>query len=160
VQREYLSYYKMGAGPFYLFYRPYHLCHLETTYALGRLAIDKRPVFTPRDRRVADVIAIAKEDLPAGTEIERGIGSDHVYGEIEPASAATSRDAVPICLLDQEKGYVTRVTRDVEKDEPLLWQDVEVPDTELLEAYQRQERMLEDRVLGDGQAGTQEVAAE
>ena len=143
VQREYMSYYKMGAGPFYLFYRPYHLCHLETTYALGRLAIDEKPVFTPRDRRVADVIAIAKEDLPAGTEIERGIGSDHVYGEIERVSGGNARDAVPICLLDQEKGYVTRVTRDVEKDEPLLWQDVEIPDTELLEAYQRQERMLE-----------------
>jgi len=143
VQREYLSYYKMGAGPSYLFYRPYHLCHLETTYALGRLALDKRPVFTPRNRRVADVVAIAKEDLPAGTEIERGIGSDHVYGEIERASVASARDALPICLLDQEEGYVARVTRDVEKDEPLLWPDVELPDTELLDAYRRQERILE-----------------
>ena len=143
VQREYLSYYKLGAGPFYLFYRPYHLCHLETTYALGRLAIDGKPLFKPLDRRVADVIAIAKEDLPAGTEIGRAIGSDYVYGEIEPASAANAHEAVPICLLDQEEGYVTRVTRAVGKDEPLLWQDVELPDTELLEAYRRQERMLE-----------------
>ena len=143
VQREYLSYYKLGAGPFYLFYRPYHLCHLETTYALGRLAIDRRPLFRPLDRRVADVIAIAKQDLPAGTEIGRAIGSDYLYGEIEPAGVANAHDAVPICLLDQEEGYVTRVTRDIGKDEPLRWQDVELPDTELLEAYRRQERMLE-----------------
>src|SRR5579859_4558818 len=27
-QRDMLEYYKMGGGPFYLFYRPYHLCHI------------------------------------------------------------------------------------------------------------------------------------
>ena len=35
IQRDYLSYYKMGDGPHYLFYRPYHLCHLETIEALA-----------------------------------------------------------------------------------------------------------------------------
>ena len=30
-QQPYLEYYKLGEGPYYLFYRPYHLCHLETT---------------------------------------------------------------------------------------------------------------------------------
>jgi predicted homoserine dehydrogenase-like protein len=27
-QQEMMAYYKMGKGPFYLFYRPYHLCHV------------------------------------------------------------------------------------------------------------------------------------
>lgn len=143
VQREYLSYYKMGRGPFYLFYRPYHLCHLETTHALARVAIDRKPVFVPRDRPVAEVIAVAKRDLAADTALEPAIGGDHVYGEIERRDVADALGAVPICLLDRDGEGVPLVTRDVRKDEPLLWQDVELPDSDLLGAYRRQERMLE-----------------
>jgi predicted homoserine dehydrogenase-like protein len=143
VQREYLTYYKMGRGPFYLFYRPYHLCHLETTYALGRVAIDRKPVFEPLDHPVAEVIAVAKRDLAAGTALEPAVGGNHVYGEIERRDVANALGAVPICLLDRDEGSAPRVTRDVSKDEPLLWQDVELPDGDLLGAFRRQERMLE-----------------
>lgn len=142
VQREYLSYYKMGNGPFYLFYRPYHLCHLETTYALGRVAIDRQPVFAPLDRPVAEVIAIAKTDLAAGTVLERAIGGDHVYGEIEQRTIAADTGAVPICLLEQEEGYAARTTREVRKGEAILWSDIELPDSDLLAAWRRQEQLL------------------
>jgi predicted homoserine dehydrogenase-like protein len=144
VQRDYLSYYKMGDGPFYLFYRPYHLCHLETTYALGRVGIERRPVFAPLDRPVAEVIAIAKTDLPAGTVLDRAIGGDHVYGEIEERTIAAGIGAVPICLLDLEERSAARMTRDVRKGVPILWSDVELPDSDLLAAYRRQEQLLAD----------------
>jgi predicted homoserine dehydrogenase-like protein len=138
VQREYLSYYKMGDGPFYLFYRPYHLCHLETTYALGRVAIDRKPVFAPLDHPVADVIAVAKTDLPAGTVISRAIGGDYVYGEIEERGAAAEVGAVPICLLEQDEGHAARTQRGVAKGEPILWSDIELPESDLLAAWRRQ----------------------
>jgi len=141
VQRPYLSYYKMGDGPFYLFYRPYHLCHLETTYALGRVAIDRKPVFSPLDRPVAEVIAVAKTDLTAGTVLERAVGSDHLYGEIEQRPTAAAIGAVPLCLLEPEGSGAARVTRDVTKGAPLLWEDVDVPDSDLLRAYRLQEEM-------------------
>lgn len=144
VQREYLSYYKMGEGPFYLFYRPYHLCHLETTYALGRVAIERRPVFAPLEHPIAEVVAVAKTPLRAGTVLGRAIGGDHVYGEIEQRTAAQALGAVPICLLEAEGRGTARMTRDVAQDAPILWQDVELPDSDLLEAYRRQERMLAD----------------
>jgi predicted homoserine dehydrogenase-like protein len=142
VQREYLSYYKMGDGPYYLFYRPYHLCHLETTYAVARLAIDRRPVFAPLDRPVAEVIAIAKTDLPAGTVLTRAIGSDHLYGEIEKRTVATRIGAVPICLLDADDPDAARTLREVGKGEPILWSDIELPDSDLHAAYRRQELLL------------------
>jgi predicted homoserine dehydrogenase-like protein len=135
VQREYLSYYKMGDGPFYLFYRPYHLCHLETSYAIGSVALARRPLFAPLPAPVAEVIAVAKTDLGAGTVLDRAIGSDHVYGEIE----ARPTDGVPICLLE---GTEARMTRRVGKGEAIEWDDVDIPDGELLEAYRRQERGL------------------
>ena len=108
IQREYLSYYKMGNGPFYLFYRPYHLCHLESIYALGRVAIERRPVFTPLARPVAEVMAIAKTDLAAGTLIEHAIGGSHIYGEVEQRAIAHSLGAVPICLLELEERNAAR----------------------------------------------------
>ncbi|MEA2440026.1 MAG: hypothetical protein QOH76_1450 [Thermoleophilaceae bacterium] len=140
VQREYLRYYKMGDGPFYLFYRPYHLCHLETTYALGRVAIDRRPVFEPLARPVAEVIAVAKTDLPAGTAISGAIGGDYVYGEIEERGAAAG--AVPICLLEQDERHEARTRRAVARGEPVLWSDIELPESDLLAAWRRQEQLL------------------
>jgi predicted homoserine dehydrogenase-like protein len=146
VQREYLHYYKLGRGPFYLFYRPYHLCHLETTYALGRVALDRKPVFTPRAHPVAEVIAVAKRDLVPGTALEPAIGGEHLYGQIETVEAAGALDAVPICLLECDGERAPVVARAVRKDEPLRRQDVELPDSDLLDAYRRQERMLTEAV--------------
>jgi predicted homoserine dehydrogenase-like protein len=142
LQRDYLSYYKMGDGPFYLFYRPYHLCHLETAYAIGKVALDRKPVFAPLDAPVAEVIAVAKADIPAGTVLERGIGGDHVYGEIEERSIAARIGAMPICLLEQEQRNPATTTRHIEKGEPILWSDIELPDSDLLDAYRQQERLL------------------
>lgn len=138
VQREYLSYYKMGDGPFYLFYRPYHLCHLETMYALGRVALERKPVFAPLERPVAEVIAVAKTDLPAGTVLANAIGSDHLYGEIveRPTSG------VPICLLELDEEDAARLTRPVKQGDPITWSDVELPDSDLLTAWRRQEQTL------------------
>jgi predicted homoserine dehydrogenase-like protein len=142
VQQQYMSYYKMGDGPFYLFYRPYHLCHLETTQALAQVTLQRRPVFAPLDRPVADVIALAKTDLAAGTVMPGAIGSDHLYGEIEELSVAEGAGAVPITLLELDDGEVARVTRDVKKGERLTWDAVELPESDLLEAYVRQQQLL------------------
>jgi predicted homoserine dehydrogenase-like protein len=141
LQRDYLSYYKMGDGPFYLFYRPYHLCHLETAHAIGRVVFERKPLFAPLERPVAEVIAIAKADLPVGTELERGIGGDMLYGEIEERTIATGIGAVPICLLESERGGAT-TARAVGKGEPILRSDIELPDGDLLAAYRRQEELL------------------
>ena len=138
LQRDYLSYYKMGDGPFYLLYRPYHLCHLETPSAIANIALNRKPLFAPLDRIVADVVAVAKADLPRGTTLRRGIGSDEVYGEIEARPGA---GGVPICLFESERGPAV-TTRDLEKGEPLSWSDVELPDSDLLAGYRRQEAML------------------
>lgn len=142
VQREYLSYYKMGDGPFYLFYRPYHLCHLETMYALGRVAIDRQPVFSPLERPVTEVIAIAKTDLTAGMLLGRAIGGSQVYGEVEQRTITQRLGAVPICLLEPDEPNQVRLVRNVRVGTAILWEDIELPETDLVKAYHRQERAL------------------
>nr|MBS0021130.1 homoserine dehydrogenase [Gammaproteobacteria bacterium] len=144
VQREYLKYYKMGEGPFYLFYRPYHLCHLETPYAIASVAIGKRPILIPQRPRVADVVAYAKCDLPADTEISIGLGGNHLYGLIERQTILRSSDLVPICLFEQERDeQKVRIIRPVRKDHPITWHDVALPETTLVDTFRQQEPLLE-----------------
>jgi hypothetical protein len=44
--------------------------------------------------------------------------------------------------LDPDEGSAAQVTRNVGKNEPLLWDDVELPDGHVLDAYRRQEQLL------------------
>ena len=46
-QIPYLQYYKLGEPPYYLFYRPYHLCHLETPWAIAEACLLKHPLLAP-----------------------------------------------------------------------------------------------------------------
>ncbi len=142
-QKHYLWYYKLhGRHPYYLFYRPYHLCHLETTRAIALAALWGKPVMTPRAGRVADVYAYAKQDLPAGRIIEHAIGSDEVYGMIDQAREADAAGRLPQGLLESEAAEEKpRLRRAVKKDTPLTGDDVELPDTRLRQLFERQRRL-------------------
>ncbi len=142
VQASYLKYYKMGEGPFYLFYRPRHLCHLETPWAIARAVLDRRPLLWPRHGRVTDVYAYAKSDVKAGEAIPHGIGGDSFYGLLELSAPADRKGLVPISLLEGEDGRLPRLKRNVAKDKPLLHDDVDLPETFLARAFARQERVL------------------
>lgn len=66
----YMRYSKMGDGPEYLFFRPYHLLHFELPLAVGEAAIDRQALSVPVGAPVADVVAIAKRDLRAGEQLD------------------------------------------------------------------------------------------
>jgi predicted homoserine dehydrogenase-like protein len=142
TQQAYLRYYKMGDGPFYLAYRPYHLCHMETPLAIAEVSLRRSPILVSRAQPVADVAAFAKTDLPQGTAIEVGIGGAEVYGMIDRVEILRERGGVPICLLDREDGPAARMLRNVPKDQLITWDDVELFPTPLLEAYRLQEQHL------------------
>ena len=57
VQAEYMRYYKMGDGPYYLFYRPYHLCHVETPSAIASVVLRSEAIMTPDHGRLSDAYA-------------------------------------------------------------------------------------------------------
>lgn len=134
LQRDFLDYYKMGKGPFYLFYRPYHLCSLETAWAIASAVCLRQPVLGPRMGRVADVYSYAKRDIEAGEAFPVGIGGDHCYGLIERCAAADREGRVPIALLEAEGGAQARARRRIRRDQPLTYDDLRLPDTELTAA--------------------------
>ncbi len=144
LQARYMSYYKMGEGPYYLFYRPYHLCHVETPRAIAEAVLRHRAVMKPDAGRLTDVFAYAKADLPEGLEIEHGIGGDAFYGLIETAAEADARKAVPVALLEGEADAVPRLRKPLSKDEPLTFDHVEIPETYLSRLMREQNEFLKE----------------
>lgn len=121
LQKEYMQYYKMGQGPFYVFYAPYHLCHIETPFTVGRVAIFRDAAAVPLGGPVCEVISIAKKDLQQG-EIIDGMGGFACYGSLENYAAAASEDLLPMGLAEG-----CRLKKDIPKDQAVKYSDVEIP---------------------------------
>lgn len=137
IQKVYLKYYKRGDGPFYLFYRPYHLCHLETPRAIVNAAIFHQKILEPKFGKLTEVYAFAKRDLKKGEEVE-GAGGNHFFGMIDCRDKV--KDLVPILMLERENEEQKIVmVNDLEKDQPLTWKHVYIPiDTDLFKMYRFQ----------------------
>jgi predicted homoserine dehydrogenase-like protein len=133
---EEMDYLGMGAGPYYSFYRPYHLASIEAPLSIPAAVLDGRSDIYPRTWR-AEVAAGAKRDLRAGEVID-GIGGECVYGVIDSADVVKAEGFVPLGLLAG-----ARLTRDVPGDRILTHDDVEI-DTGTTIA---QLRALQDRLL-------------
>lgn len=110
----FMDYYKMGKGPYYLFLRPYHVCHFETPLTIQRIMKYHEPILVQR-RRVLEVGCRAKTDLQASTKLE-GIGGHHIYGVLE------QHNTLPIGMVEN-----TIILKSKKKDEPIFWDDVEFP---------------------------------
>jgi predicted homoserine dehydrogenase-like protein len=120
-QRSMLAYYKMGPGPFYLFYRPYHLCHVEAMVCIADAVLDGRSLLEPVCGFQTNVFAHAKRDLRAGEALD-GIGGYSCYGLIDNCGVG-GHAGLPICL-----GEDLVLRRDVPQDAAILMTDVEVPE--------------------------------
>src|SRR3954467_13395031 len=79
-QQHYLNLYKMGDGPLYSFFIPYHLVHFEVPSAIARVALFRDSLAEPIGPPVVEVCAVAKRDLAAG-EVLDGPGEFMTYGE-------------------------------------------------------------------------------
>jgi predicted homoserine dehydrogenase-like protein len=117
-QKSMLRYYKMGDGPFYLFYRPYHLCHVEAMAGIAAAVLHKRALLHPTYGFRTNVYAYAKRDLRKGEKLD-GIGGYHCYGLIENCTWNDSHAGLPICLAED-----VTLERDVRQDEKILLNDV------------------------------------
>lgn len=115
-----LAYYKMGDGPFYLFYRPYHLCHIEAMTCVAAAVLDGQSLLRPDHGQRTNVYAYAKRALVKGTALD-GIGGFAAYGMIENDEDGAN-DGLPICLADE-----VTLLHDVARDSRILLSDVAIP---------------------------------
>src|SRR5215813_3238489 len=76
------AYYKLGDGPFYVFYTPYHLPHIQLPSTIARAVLHSDPTVTPLSGPTCEVVTVAKRQLKAG-EWLGGVGGFCAYGLIE-----------------------------------------------------------------------------
>jgi predicted homoserine dehydrogenase-like protein len=117
-----LGYVKMGDGPFYVFYTPFHLPHIQIASTIGRAVLYGDSTVAPIAGPVCEVIALAKRDMKAGERLD-GVGGFCAYGLIDNTEKARTIDALPLSL---SENCVLR--RDVAKDQVISFADVEEPD--------------------------------
>ncbi|MGJ8651546.1 MAG: NAD(P)H-dependent oxidoreductase [Opitutaceae bacterium] len=130
ISRRFLEYGKLGKGPLYSFYVPYHLLFFEIPNSIARLVDFGDGTLDALDRLYVEVITIAKTDLKAGQVID-GMGGFHIYGECENRSVTAEEDLVPVGLI---KGM--ELKNDIPKDQPIQWADVKYDEASpLIQAY-------------------------
>jgi predicted homoserine dehydrogenase-like protein len=121
-QRRWLQLYKLGDGPLYTFYTPYHLCHLEAPTTIARAVLFSDAAVAADAGHIVDVVATAKRDLHAGETID-GIGWYMTYGLCENAEVVADDALLPIGLAEG-----CRLLRNVPKDQVLTYADVDLPE--------------------------------
>ena len=133
TQQHYLNLYKLGEGPLYCFYRPYHLCHFEVPNSVARAVLFNDATITPLGAPRVDVIATAKIDLKKGQLLD-GMGFYMTYGQAENADIVYSDKLLPIGLAEGCK-----LLRDIPKDQVLTYSDVELPAGRLCDDLRKQQ---------------------
>jgi predicted homoserine dehydrogenase-like protein len=141
-QQHYLNLYKLGEGPFYCFYTPYHLCHFEVPTTVARAVLFNDAAIAPIHGPLVEVIATAKTDLNAGDELD-GIGFYMTYGQAERADVCRRDRLLPMGLAEG-----ARLKRDIAKDAVLTMDDVELPEGRLCDRLRAEQ---DEKFFGDAQ---------
>lgn len=128
---RYMSYFKLGDGPLYVFYRPFHLTHLEAPLSAARAVLFGDPTIAAQGAPMSEVIVVAKRDLAPGDHLD-GIGGYASYGVIDATARARAENLLPMGL---SEGCVLR--RAVPADRPITFDDVDLPDERLIDRLWR-----------------------
>jgi len=126
-RKPYMTYYKLGDGPLYVFYTPYHLASWEVPLTAARAVLFQDAAVTPIAGPVCEVITLAKRALKAG-EVLDGIGGFTTYGTIE--NAQVCRDE-KLLLVGLSGGC--RLKHDIQRDQAISHADVEIPQDRLID---------------------------
>ena len=133
-EEHFLKLYKLGDGPLYLFYEPYHLCHFLAANTIARVVLLGDIVVAPVGKPYVEVVARAKRDLKAGETLD-GIGFYMTYGECENADIRKRENLLPMGLAED-----CVLKRDITKDQTLTFDDVIMPEGRFMDKlYKEQE---------------------
>jgi predicted homoserine dehydrogenase-like protein len=100
--RERMHDLKLGPGPYYMFFRPYHLTSLEVPLSAARAALYRQADMQPMPRPVAEVCAVAKRDLAAGEALD-AIGEYTYRAFVMTVGEAKAKSAIPCGLIEGGK---------------------------------------------------------
>jgi predicted homoserine dehydrogenase-like protein len=134
IQKHYLNLYKLGEGPLYLFYTPYHLCHFEVPHTVARAVLFHDATLTPIGAPRVEVVATAKTNLSKGSVID-GLGGYMTYGLCENADITAKENLLPIGIAEGCK-----LRHDLAKDAVLTYHDIELPEGRLIDRLRTEQK--------------------
>ena len=135
--RERMEDLKMGEGPYFTFFRPYHLTSLEVPLTCARVVLYGKADMVPMARPVAEVCALAKKDMAVGETLDQ-IGEYCYRAWIMTAAEARSAGAIPCGLLTGAK-----VTVPIKKGDLITRANTAVPaNSKIAVLRARQDAML------------------
>jgi predicted homoserine dehydrogenase-like protein len=147
-QRHYLNLYKLGDGPLYPFWIPYHLPTFEAPNSIARVVLLGDGLAPPLGGPVVEVCAVAKRDLKAGETLD-DYGMFMTYGEAVNVHEMSAGRYLPEGLVDG-----CRLLRNIRQGAVIRYDDVELPSGRLAdrlraEQYRhfRGDSWLEERLL-------------
>jgi predicted homoserine dehydrogenase-like protein len=136
TKKKYMKCYKMGEGPLYTFYTPFHLSPLEAPNSVGRAVLFNDAPVTPLAGPVAEVITIAKRPLKAGERLD-GIGGYLTYGTLDNADAAEDENLLPMGLSEG-----CTLLRDLPIDAAVTFADLSIPQGRLCDQLFADQRAM------------------
>jgi predicted homoserine dehydrogenase-like protein len=139
IQKHYLDLYKLGSGPLYCFYTPYHLCHFEVPTTVARAVLFGDAAIAPLAGPRVDVVATAKIDLKSGQKLD-GMGYYMTYGQAENFNVVQAERLLPMGLVEH-----CQLQRDIPKDRVLTYDDVKLPAGRLCDQLRREQDALFDQ---------------
>ncbi len=134
--RKYLNYVKMGKGPLYTFYIPYHLLFFEIANSISRMIDFKDDILSAKNGLIVDVITTAKIDLKKGDVID-GQGGYKSYGLCENYSISKNENFLPVGIAEG-----CTLLNDVAKDQVIKYSDIILPDGRLVDKFKREQNEM------------------
>ena len=136
--RERMNDLHLGKGPYYTFYRPFHLTSLEVPLSAARAMLYGTADMQPLHRPVAEVCARAKKSMNIGDDLD-AIGEYCYRSWAMDAGDARAKSALPVGLL-----HGAKVTSPISKGDLITSNNVAPDKTTAL--YQL--RLKQDQMLG------------
>ena len=133
---KYLDYGKLGKGPLYCFYVPYHLLFFEIPISIARMVDFNDTIVASKAGPVVEVITIAKTDLKKGDKID-DIGGYKTYGICENSDISRKENLLPIGLAEGCK-----VIKGLSKDQEITFDDVEIPKGRLCDTLWKEQLLF------------------
>ena len=117
-----MEYLKMGKGPYWTLYRPYHLTSLEIPRTIMKLMVDNETQLSAKKWNV-EVVAHSKKDLKAGTNLG-SIGGENIYGKA--MRVENTKNLAPLGLAENNT-----LNSDIKKGDPIEIKSIDITDNQL-----------------------------
>ncbi|MCX7847573.1 MAG: hypothetical protein N2595_06070 [bacterium] len=134
--RKDMEFITKARGPYYLLFRPYHLCDIETPQSIAEAVLLKEVTVAAQTMH-AEVVCVAKRPIRAGEQVG-GIGSADIYGRIYTYAEARLGGMIPIGLAPGG-----RATADIPAGQPMTTANFMArTDTFIAELRRQQDKWL------------------